>query len=221
MANWFMAGLTLAAALAVPLVFPLQWVFDPTSPDFNPMVLLPLFLAGTGVRYLVPAVIGTIRQRRFGTTVLELTGARAGRLGSPLRGVIRTQGTLHPQGDYRIVLQCLDTHAFAKSRNDAGSRSQAFVVWEQALEVPSSGIDSRKGVPFSFQLPASVGKLAEPEASSSGAPMFSFKVAFHLPGMRSRILTHNAAPASRHWQVVVSAPMPGTDFRAQLPVAVE
>ena len=222
--HWFMAALLGGAAMAIPWYFQLAWNFDPDSLDFNPIVLVPMVLGVVALYQAGLGVIGTMRRRRFGTSVLDLKGAGVGRLGQPLRGTIRTSTLLHPTGDYRLALQCLDTHAFRSSSSDSVSKEREFVVWEQVVTVPATGIDATKGIPFTFQLPDSVGPDVdadggeEPERSSG--PSFHYRMAINIPGMRRKVMT-NEAPKARRWQIDVSAPMPGTDFRAQFPVTVQ
>jgi hypothetical protein len=134
---------------------------------------------------------------------------------------VHTSTRLQPQGDYTVVLQCVDVHEFRSSSSSASTHhNSAFVVWEQALQVPAQGIDSSRGIPFAFQMPASVGEPRKAEPPDPNQPSFSFKASLTIPFMKPRIVT-NAPPVARVWQLKVSAPMPGTDFHAQFDVPVE
>ena len=79
------------------------------------------------------------------------------------------------------------------------------------------------GIPFAFQLPASVGEppTAESSRASASAPQVSVKVALTLPLMENRVWTHNAPPVARRWRLVVTAPTRGTDFSVEFPVEVD
>ena len=248
--NWLMSGLCLAAAVLVPWFAPITWVVDPASPDFDPLVIIPVLAAALSVYFLVIAARATSRRRRFGGSFLELEGEYAttqagafrsgseddddadddaaddadddaddgsdddeghyARMGQPLRGRIRTSTPLQPSGDYRVALQCVDIRRFRKR----GSRpyEEEFVVWEQVMTVPAAGVDSVRGIPFSFQVPSSVGEDAKPKRT--GGLQTRAALAVTIPGTKARIFTHNSPPEARRWRIAVSAPMPGVDFAA-------
>ena len=219
---WFM-GVGFAGATAfISSYMPWPWVFDIEDPDFNPLIVLPLMSMAVSGYYLFHAVRWTIRLKRFGSATMELKGGGSVVLGRKLEGVVRTPRPLQPQGPYRFVLQCIDTHEFL-DESDAATRPhkvQNFTVWKHDLEVPAAGIDSTRGIPFSFQLPASVGPGPAASRVATGSPYFQSKTAIMIPGLR-RVWSHNDPPRARTWQLDVSAPMPGTDFCAQFVVSVE
>lgn len=220
--HWVMAVGFLGATAFVSSHLPWPWLFDIDDPDFNPMVVLPLLLGGVSIHQLFHAIRWTARQKRFGTATMELKGTGTVWLGTRLEGVIRTARPLQSEGPFRLVLRCVDTHEF-RDLGSSATRTQtaeSFTVWERALEVPSAGVDSTRGIPFSFQLPASVGPKPATSRVSSGSPYFRFKAAITIPGMR-RVWSHNDPPQARAWQLDVSAPMPGTDFHAQFIVPVQ
>jgi hypothetical protein len=219
--HWFIAGLMAVAVIGILVFLPIEFVFDMNSPDFNPMALVPVFLGAIGLYHLALAVRWTHHARRFGAATMELKGAGTARMGGRVEGVVRTATTLAPQGDYTLVLQCVDVHEFRNSRaSEAGTHhNRSFVVWEQALQVPAQGIDSSQGIPFAFQMPAAVGDPQNATPRDPNRPTMSFKASFTIPFMKPRIVT-NAAPLARAWQLQVSAPMPGTDFHAQFDVPV-
>ncbi|MCC7177700.1 MAG: hypothetical protein IT177_04845 [Acidobacteria bacterium] len=220
--HWFMAALLGMAAAAIPLYFDMRWIFDVDSPEFNPIVAVPLLLAAVALYYAALGTLGTMRRRRFGSSVLEIEGPGVARLGRPLRGRVRTGTALRPTGDYRLALQCLDTHAFRSSSSEPISRDREFVVWEQVLTVAPEGLDATQGIPFTFELPESVGKdvATQPTPRPKANPHFRFKASVNIPFMRRRVMT-NEAPKARRWQIDVSAPMDGADYRAQFAVTVQ
>jgi hypothetical protein len=224
--HWFM-GVGFAGVTAwVSSYLPWPWIFDINHPDFNPMIALPVLLIAATSRELFKAVRWTLRQRKFGTATMELKGSGSVRLGGRLEGHVRTVTALRPEGDFRVVLQCIETHAFREMRDDVRRthRNEQFTVWTQEVRVPAEGLDSTRGIPFSFQLPDSVGPRASyvppPAPASASGIRMEFKGAITIPGMR-RIWTHNAPPTARTWQLDISAPMPGTDFHAQFIVPVQ
>lgn len=223
--HWFMAGLMAAAVIAILIYLPTTWVFDMNAPDFNPLVLVPAFLAAVGLFQLFQAVRKTSRAWKFGAATLMLTGAGVARMGGTVAGVIRTAARITPTGDVRVVLQCVDTHVFRQvnHQSSSGTDSQReYVTWEHAQLVPLEGLDSVAGIPFVFELPASVGEppTSEAEPVSATSPRLSFTAAINIPFVKQRVWTRNAPHTSRRWQMVVSAPTAGIDFRAEFPVTV-
>jgi len=223
--HWFFAGLMAAAVVGILIYLPMSWVFDMKTPDFNPLVLAPLFLGAVGLFHLFQAVRKTMRARKFGAVTLSLTGASVVRMGGRLEGVVRTASRITPTGDVRVVLQCVDTHVFRQIDSSSADTEthREHVTWEHALLVPAEGLDSVAGIPFAFELPASVGEPPTPEAEQGSAtePQVSFKAALSIPFMKSRVWTHNAPPTSRRWRLVVAAPTPGTDVHAEFPVQAD
>ena len=224
--HWFMAGLMAAAVIGILVYLPTTWVFDMNAPDFNPLVLVPTLLAAVGLFQLFQAVRKTSRARKSGAATLTLTGTGVARMGGTVAGVIRTAARIAPTGDVRVVLQCVDTHVFRQinHQSSSGTDSQReYVTWEHAQLVPLVGLDSVAGIPFAFELPASVGEppKSEVEPGSSTSPRVSFTAAINVPFMKKRVWTHNAPQTSRRWQIVVSAPTTGIDFRAEFPVAID
>lgn len=133
--------------------------------------------------------------------------------------MVRVARPLHPTGSYRIRLRCVDTHEFSDNREGAAPyRDSDFVVWEREQERPAEAVDATRGIPFAFQLPASVGPAPAPRIRPS--PYFSFKAAIMIPGLR-RVWAGDDPPVARRWVLDVSAPMPGTDFEAHFLIPVE
>jgi hypothetical protein len=153
--------------------------------------------------------------RGFGESSIEIAG-EIGHLGHPLRGVVRTARPLQPQGDYQLLRRCIETH---QSRDIGDSSTQTrtndFVVWEQASKVPAAGIDSSRGIPFSFTLPD---KVREPQPERDpNAIRFDYSVAVPF----AKKIWTNRPPIGTTSLLVVTAPMPGTDFKAAFTVPVQ
>ncbi len=219
---WFMGVGFAGAAVFISSYMPWPWVFDIEDPDFHPLIVLPLMSLAVSGYHLFHAVRWTIRLKRFGSATMALKGGGSVVLGRTLEGVVRTQRPLQPQGPYRFVLQCIDTHEFL-DESEAATRPykvQNFTTWKHDLEVPAAGIDSTRGIPFSFQLPTSVGPGPAASRVATGSPHFQSKTTITIPGLR-RVRSHNDPPRARTWQLDVSAPMRGTDFHAQFVVSVE
>ena len=145
-------------AVGVRLIAPFPWIFDIDDRDFMPLVLVVPLLGAYALYHAARGLRWSLRARKFGASVLEIDGG-VGRLGRPLEGVVRTARPLRPAGDYRIVLQCIDTHRMQSKSDRTEDRSS--VVWARTLTVPAAGVDSSAGIPFSFMLPSAA---PEPES---------------------------------------------------------
>ncbi|WP_237216015.1 hypothetical protein [Falsiroseomonas oryziterrae] len=217
----FMAVGFAAVTVFISSYLPWPWVFDIYDPEFNPMVALPLMLAGVTVLETVRTVRAVQRHRRFGGATLELANSGPLPLGARLRGTVRTARPLSPTGNYRVLVACADIHEFTNPYDHGGPfRDYDFVVWKREIEVPAAGLDSTRGIPFDIRLPESVGPRPEPAIRPTGSRYFTAKTAIMIPGLR-RIWTHNSPPVGRTWLLEVSAPMPGTDFRAVFPLPID
>jgi hypothetical protein len=138
------------ASVAYPVLYlHMRFVFDPNDPDFNPAVLVPVFLSVFGLKYAISAIHATLLGRRFGQSVMEL---EAGKIapGDMLKGVIRCPVHFEPLDDYEIRLRCVQrTRASRTSTN-----LQDNIREEETLRVRAQGVDPRKGIPFTFVIPA-------------------------------------------------------------------
>lgn len=213
--HWILAAGALAVILAIRFFLPIPWIFDMNDPEFMPLIVIVPLAAFYGLYHTVLGVVWTIRLRRFGESSIEIVG-EIGRLGRPLRGVVRTARPLQPEGDYQLLLRCIETH---QSRGIGDSSAQVrtndFVVWEQASKVPAAGIDSSRGIPFSFTLPDKVRK-PQPERDTN-AIRFDYSVAVPF----AKKIWTNRPPIGTTWLLVVTVPMPGTDFKAAFNVPVQ
>lgn len=159
--DWLMAVLLVGAAVAAALYFPVDWNFDFQSRDFNPFVFVPIVLGGFGLKYLVQALLATLRARRHGEAALEVEGEFVAP-GETLRGRIRTATDLAPSGPYELRLRCIEAvpHVEIGAGVDRGTWDR--IRWEATLEVPAAGIRSTAGIPFEFALPADVAVAGDP-----------------------------------------------------------
>jgi hypothetical protein len=210
--------MTMAAALAVIIAIrfflPIPWIFDMNDPEFMPLIMLVPLAAIFGLYHAMLGLRWTIRARRFGESSLEITG-EVGHLGKPLRGVVRTARPLQPEGDYQLLLRCIETHQSRGIGEDARNYTNDFVVWEQSRTVAAAGVDSSRGIPFSFTLPERV-RAPQPERDPN---TIRFDYAVMVP-FAKKVWT-NRPPVGTTWLLVVSAPMPGTDFKAAFTVPVQ
>ena len=172
-----MAALLLGAA-AASVLYPtlylnIEFVFDPYAPDFNPAVLVPVFLGVFGLKYMISAVWGTMRSRRFGQAVLETEGQTVAP-GETLRGVVRVPADLAPLGDYEFLLQCVE---------HAGSTSRDYIRWEQPLRVNARTVNPREGIPFAFMIPTDARTTANSDVMTEGSVRWILEVKAPTKGL--------------------------------------
>ena len=177
-----MAALLLGAA-AASVLYPtlylnIQFVFDPYAPDFNPAVLVPVFLGVFGLKYLISAVWGTMRSRRFGHSVLEIEGQTVAP-GETLQGVVRVPADLAPLGDYELLLQCVEQ---ARSTS-TGTNLKDYIRWEQTLRVDARTMSPREGIPFAFMIPTDARTTADPDVMTEGSVRWILEVKAPMKGL--------------------------------------
>jgi len=216
--DWIVAVLVLGAAVA-SIAYPvlhlqMSFVLDPYSRDFNPAVLVPVFLFLLGLRQLFSAVHGTLLGRRFGQSVMQVEG-RGVAPGETLRGVIRSPVHFEPLGDYEIRLQCVQKVA---STMGMTTRLRDGIVDEQTMHVSARQTDPRKGIPFAFRIPegalsttvsgTSVLELIGPPAG--GEVRWILEVKAPLKGLNYYAIfgVHVSPNSSRHAASAPSTPPP-------------
>jgi len=209
-----------AAAIALAALGGAGWLgwqigwpatFDPGDVDFvNPISIMILGLLGAAVWFTIKAVLHALRQRAFGRAVLDLDPPGYLRLGGAFGGRLKAQKPVAATGPFRIELTCYDTHEFEENGR---WKTVDFPVWTEARSLPPDS-DATQGLPFRFTLPASVGPEPVPSGILPGA---RHRTTVHVPGMR-QVVASTVPPVGRHWTLVVTAPTPGPDFRAEVVV---
>ncbi len=218
--HWLMAAVMTGGVffLAWQLAWP--WVFDVNDPAFNPMLFLFGFLIIATVYEVFVALRWSSRLRRFGGARMELSNRGNIRLGERFEGRILTAKPLTPDGDWHILLRCIDRYSpVGTAPHSSESDLDMNIPWQKELIIPAAALNTANGIPFAFQLPKSVGPEPNALGISTGSPYFKFRAAVSIPGFR-RQWAQNVAPNARSWQLDVSAQMPGTDFHAQFIVPV-
>lgn len=217
-------AIVLLVLLVLQMIFlPVGWEFDMESPDFNPMIMLPLLLMALIVWNLGKGAVLWRRLRRFGTSIIELHGPGQPVPGGVCRGLVRTAGEIAALGDFQLTMRCVESYRFGKpgqvgSSND---RYESVTAWEETLTIEPSAADPRAGLPFEYKLPK-VGPLAEVlEPTYSGdKPYFRMQASLNIPGMKKHVIAKNQKPARRSWWLDVSAPTRDGKFRAKFQVPV-
>ncbi|HMO06396.1 MAG TPA: hypothetical protein PKD10_01955 [Paracoccaceae bacterium] len=214
------AALALAGAAWVGWMLGWPWVFDMNDPDFNPMILLEGLLIAVAAWHVVKAMRWRARSRAFGTAEIRIAGRTPVPPGSPLSGVLRFGRPVVATGDWTLTLTCFDIHETRNTRGSASSpyRQDAYPVWSRTILRPAD-TDTAGGLAFGFQLPDSVGPKPVPPMQRKNAH-FSFTASVNIPGLK-RVVSHNAPPVARRWNLLVTVSTPGPAFRVAFPLPVE
>lgn len=205
----------LALGVAGWLGWMIGWpaTFDPGDVDFvNPFSVMIVALLGAAVWFAVKAVRFGLRQRAFGGAVLDLDPPGHLRLGGAFSGRLKSEKPVAASGPFRLVLTCFDVHQFDE---DGGFKTVDFPVWSEERSLPPD-TDATQGLAFRFTLPASVGPEPVPGGILPGQ-VNRYRATVHVPGMR-QVVASNVPPVDRYWKLVVTAPTPGPDFRAEVTV---
>ncbi len=219
-----MAVLFLMALILQQIYLPVGWEFDFNSPDFNPLIFLPVLLIGIVLWSLIKAGLYWRHLKRFGASFMELSVRAPLAQGSVCRGRVRTELPLSATGDYQITLRCLEGYRFRSPGeiDRATDRIHYTTAWEETRTVPYAAVDSSAGLPFDFELPVR-GPLQPFIETHAGEnrPYFKMKASFNIPFLKKKIITHNQKPDTRSWLLEVSAPTMKGDFRAKFQVPVQ
>ncbi len=143
--------LLIAAAIAVVAYFsPLT--IDINSPDFNPVVVLVIFLGLAAAGEAMKAVRSWSRNRK-GVSVLELRDRPYAVLGQELRGTIRLPAGLRPSGPSDLLLECLEIGGSTPKIlvGPSAVARNAAVGWKSLQSVEAFQV--QHGIPVRFQLP--------------------------------------------------------------------
>ena len=137
-------------------------VFDVTSRDFSPVMVVPALFAVLAVYYGVRAGFSTLRLRKYGDSTLTADPLIPGR---PFSAVVRTVRDLEPQGPYEICLRCIETVYTGGHGTDG--RYRQSVRWEETAHVDAAGVRSSVGIPVRIDVPADVPRTT----SLEGGPL--------------------------------------------------
>ncbi len=220
---YFWTAVVLLVFLILQIVFlPIGWEFDINSPEFNPLIFVPLLLIAGVLWSLFNAARHWRHLRRFGESAMELHERKSLKPGGTCRGRIRTERPLHAIGDYQITLRCIEGHHFSTARGNRQTRNriQYVTAWEKTLSTPAGEADSSAGLPFEFELPQ-VGPLATFIEPAKNAPYFKMKISLNIPGLKRHVITHNAPPSTRAWWLEMEVSTSQGRFRTQFQVPVQ
>ena len=147
--RWFMVGAWLVAVVW-NLTFGVSFFANLANPSIatGGKLVLGLFALG-GIPAALFAIRQTMRYLRFGESICRITG-KAGVLGQKIAGSICTKSEIMPEGDYTVMVQCVETYHVGSGKN---RRSKTEIHWQGKQEVQSAGTSSRLGIPFSIEIP--------------------------------------------------------------------
>jgi hypothetical protein len=149
--DWKMGALALGAAAAVAIAFRASLTLDISAADFNPIVAVPVLMAGYGILQLVQAYRAWRVGRRFGDSVFEMRGAFVRRDGM-LRGRILTARDLSPQGGFTLRLRSIERRQLGEHAGDLTRRAEDRILWEASSLVHAARSQS-DGIAVSFDIP--------------------------------------------------------------------
>lgn len=217
---WIKAAIGLGVAVFIGYKAGMNWIVDINDPEFNPLTFVVLGLTVIGMVWAGQALWLGAKRKRFGKSVMQLSGDGVARLGREVSGVVRTAKPLAGAATARVRLSCVDTHRFREMEVGERDDYHAFVIWEEAKEVPLLDVDTvGQGISFRFQMPERVGE--EPKKREPGTAYFKGKFALMIPGMKPRIWAHGEQPVVRVWRLEVRAETTAGAFRVVFEVPVE
>ncbi len=154
---WVMAAVLPLLAFAAIWIAGVPFRFDVPAREFNPLVFLPVVASVAGLFFLAAGVFMTLRLRKFGASTLTID--KRPRVGGRLQGRVTCTVDVRPQGDWRLVLQCVERI------KAAGSRQRVYQTdltrWEFKTTLPAL-TSIRDGIPVDIAIPEHCLALTDP-----------------------------------------------------------
>ena len=180
--DWIV-GILIMGGAAATVVYPvwylgIRFVYDPNDPDFNPAVILPVFLSAFGLKYLIAALRGTLLGRKFGQSVMEMEGQTVAP-GETLRGVVKVPSNFVPLGDYEVRLQCVQQIRSSSK----GTGLKDIIRGEQTLRVRAQTVNHKEGIPFAFTIPTDAMTTQLPDVMTEGSVRWILEVKAPVAGL--------------------------------------
>jgi hypothetical protein len=149
----------------------------------NRLAWIGLVFPVVGVGLLVAAIRATIRERKFGVSVLELS-TRPGVVGHGLAGTVRAGCDLLPTGGFVATLSCVNVRTTGSGKN----RSTTETIRWQDQETPpgqrttrSAGRGIETTIPVRFRIPADV--APSDDANPDDRTVWRLEVTAAVPGV--------------------------------------
>lgn len=203
---------------------PIGWEFDLRSPDFNPLIALPLLMIGLLAWSLAKAGLNALHLRRFGAVTMELFVRAPLAQGEVCRGRVRTEQSLKFTGDCHITLRCLEGYRDREigEAHQTTDRMVYTTAWEETQTVPAAGADSSTGLAFEFRLPVREPLKPFIEAPvPGGRPHSRSMTIMSIPFLKRKVMTQNVKPDARQWWLEARASTEKGGFRARFRVPVQ
>ena len=179
--DYVFSALMFLVAAVTPWYFELPLNFDVNSPDFNPLIFVPVVFAGIGAVMLTRTWLGVARAGKFGNATLS--PAAAGR-GEIFRPVMRTRTDIETTGDFVLTLKCI-RRSHGGDEYEGGSSSDK-VLWKHAETCPA-GTRSSIGVAAVFTIPRDAQPTRGPEpGTGSGGTRWVLTVTAPVRGVNFR-----------------------------------
>jgi len=146
-------------------------------------------LVGSGL--LIWAIRNTLRHRRFGTSVLELS-TLPGTIGHRFAGQVRASGVLQSVESFAVTLSCINRVTSGSGKNQSTSER---ILWQEEQRVRA-------------------------EAARDAGGMFTrIRIEFRLP-QDARATDSTSSRDQILWRLSVSADVPGVDYASTFEVPV-
>ena len=150
-------------AVVLPVLgFAVIWIsgvpfrFDLAAREFNPLVFIPVVGLLAGLFFLAAAIFISLRLRKYGTSTLTLT-ARP-RIGGRLSGRVTSTVDFTPQGEWHVVIQCIET---IKAAGGQGTIYRTDITrWQDTSTQQAQGL--RAGVPVDIAIPENCLEITDP-----------------------------------------------------------
>jgi hypothetical protein len=179
-AIWFFA--IFWNAISTPLIFFLSKKIQEKG-EF--MLYLFFLFPVIGLFLLIAAIRGTLRYRKFGTSVFKMLSV-PGEIGGTLSGVIQTQAKVHAASNFELSLRCIHRVTTGSGKN---RRTVEHVLWEdkKVVKEMTEGDAQRSGIPVLFQIPGDVSptdadrNISWNLKATADIPGVDFETAFEVP----------------------------------------
>jgi hypothetical protein len=155
---WLMAGVLPLLGFAVIWIAGVPFRFDAPAREFNPLVFIPVVGLVAGLFFLLAGMFMTLRLRKYGKSTLTLD--KRPRIGGRVLGRVTSTVDVAPQGEWDLVLQCVETI------KAAGQQTRVYQTdltrWERKSTLPASAHTLRTGVPVDIEIPENCLEITDP-----------------------------------------------------------
>ncbi len=155
---WLMAVVLPLLGFAVIWIAGVAFRFDLPARELNPLAFIPVIALVTGLFFLLAAIFMTLRLRQFGRSTLTLD--QRPRIGGRLLGRVTSTVDVASQGEWDLVLQCIETITAAGQQNRVYRTD--LTRWECHSMLSASGHTLRAGVPVDIVIPQNCLDIADP-----------------------------------------------------------